>query len=232
MSLSDEASEKNLLIQLADRDIISQETILERFKEIPSVEKMRLKRERKSRNNEAYPDKAGPFHNANHKQELEKIDKQAEVNEVKEDKKKKEIKKNGRPPFAPDKEPRKKRVETPKSKPGLADLIVWTNDAFEDVSSTLNKAFLGANNKKNLRQLTKSEVCTLEALKIHALTNLDPMTPTDETSILKALSSDERSPKSFNDKLSDDNVSASEMPINSYKKKVIGAFVEHFFEIS
>ena len=47
MSLSDEAAEKNLLIQLADRDIISQETILERFKEIPSVEKMRLKREQK-----------------------------------------------------------------------------------------------------------------------------------------------------------------------------------------
>ena len=32
MSLSDEAAEKNLLIQLADRDIISHETILERFK--------------------------------------------------------------------------------------------------------------------------------------------------------------------------------------------------------
>tara|TARA_R110002096_G_scaffold190143_4_gene371105 strand:+ start:3297 stop:5321 length:2025 start_codon:yes stop_codon:yes gene_type:complete len=236
MSLSDEASEKNLLIQLADRDIISQETILERFKEIPSVEKMRLKRERKSRNNEAYPDKAGPFHNANHKQELEKIDKQAEVNENKDKgapgKDNKEIKKNGRPPFAPDKEPRKKRVETPKSKPGLADLIVWTNDTFEDISSTLNKAFLGVNKKKNLRQLTKAEVCTLETLKIHVLTNLDPMTPTDESSIMKALSSEERTPKAFSDKLSDENISASEMPINSYKKKVIGAFVEYFFEIS
>ena len=40
MSLSDEAAEKNLLIQLADRDIISHETILESFKEIPSVEKI------------------------------------------------------------------------------------------------------------------------------------------------------------------------------------------------
>ena len=56
MSLSDEAAEKNLLIQLADRDIISQETILERFKEVPSVEKVRLKREQKERGNDAYPD--------------------------------------------------------------------------------------------------------------------------------------------------------------------------------
>ena len=62
MSLSDEAAEKNLLIQLADRDIISHETILERFKEIPSVEKMRLKREGKERNKETVPVKVGPFH--------------------------------------------------------------------------------------------------------------------------------------------------------------------------
>ena len=38
MTLSDEAAEKNLLIQLADRDIISHETLLERFKEIPQIE--------------------------------------------------------------------------------------------------------------------------------------------------------------------------------------------------
>ena len=38
MILSDEAAEKNLLIQLADRSIISHETILDRFKEIPDVD--------------------------------------------------------------------------------------------------------------------------------------------------------------------------------------------------
>jgi len=72
MSLSDEASEKNLLIQLADRDIISHETILERFKEVPSVEKMRLKREDKDRSKENIPEKASPFHNPNKQFEMEK----------------------------------------------------------------------------------------------------------------------------------------------------------------
>ena len=42
MSLADETSEKNLLLQLADRDIISHETVLERFKEIAPVEKLDL----------------------------------------------------------------------------------------------------------------------------------------------------------------------------------------------
>ena len=81
MSLSDEASEKNLLIQLADRDIISHETVLERFKEIPQVEKMRLQRESKERGNEKLPDKASPFHNANHKKDMEKIEKQGKQQE-------------------------------------------------------------------------------------------------------------------------------------------------------
>ena len=61
MSLSDEASEKNLLIQLADRDIISHETLLERFKEIPQIENIRIKRELNKRDSVG-PEKAGPFH--------------------------------------------------------------------------------------------------------------------------------------------------------------------------
>ena len=35
--LSDEAATKQLLIQLADRDIKSQETLLERFRELPGI---------------------------------------------------------------------------------------------------------------------------------------------------------------------------------------------------
>lgn len=61
MSLSDEAAEKNLLIQLADRDIISHETLLERFKEIPQIENIRIKRELNKRDTVG-PEKAGPFH--------------------------------------------------------------------------------------------------------------------------------------------------------------------------
>ena len=236
MSLSDESSEKNLLIQLADRDIISHETVLERFKEIPSVEKMRLQREGKDRDKEKLPDKASPFHNANHKKDLEKIEKQGDQQEKKQENapqsKTKEVKDNGRPPFTPDEGPRKKRVETPKSTPGLADMIVWANDAFENISSTLNKAFLGANNKKNLRQLTKAEVCNLETLKIQVLSNLDPMSTPDENSILKALSLKAKIPTTLKEKLLSEKISASEMPINTYKKKIIGAFVEHYFDNS
>ena len=73
MSLADETSEKNLLLQLADRDIISHETVLERFKEIAPVEKIRLRREASDRKKDTMPKKAGPYHNPQHDNEIEKI---------------------------------------------------------------------------------------------------------------------------------------------------------------
>lgn len=72
--LSDEAAMKNLMLQLVDRDIISQETLLERFGEIASIEKVRIKREEKVRNNDPMvPPKASPFHNPNHKTDIAKL---------------------------------------------------------------------------------------------------------------------------------------------------------------
>jgi len=73
MVLADEASEKNLLIQLADRNIISSETLIERFGEIPEIEKIRIRREVKDRNRESMPQQAGPYHNPQHRNDLEKI---------------------------------------------------------------------------------------------------------------------------------------------------------------
>jgi len=72
--LSDEAATKQLLIQLADRDIISQETLLERFRELPTIEKIRVRREERTRTNDpGAPKKAGPFHNPQHKQDMAKL---------------------------------------------------------------------------------------------------------------------------------------------------------------
>ena len=73
ISLSDEAAEKNLLIQLADRDIISTETLRERFGEMPDIEKIRVNRESRERTGEKTPPKASPYHDPQHKQSLEKI---------------------------------------------------------------------------------------------------------------------------------------------------------------
>lgn len=73
MDLSNEDAEKALLIQLADRNLISEELIQTRFGFNNSIEKSRIKRESKERNTGKMNPKASPFHDANLDGALKKI---------------------------------------------------------------------------------------------------------------------------------------------------------------
>jgi hypothetical protein len=73
MALADEPAEKQLLINLWDRDIISDETILELFGRLPNIEKSRVKREMGERINETMPYKSSPYHNPMVESEYRKI---------------------------------------------------------------------------------------------------------------------------------------------------------------
>ena len=232
MSLSDEASEKNLLIQLADRDIISHETVLERFKEVPSVEKMRLKREDKDRSKENLPEKASPYHNPNKQFEMEKMDKQAKINEKVAEKKEKQapVNQNGRPQNKPDEGPRKQRTETPRSKPGVAEFIVWANKSFDKISEVTNEAYLSVLGKKNLRGLNKSQANELEEIKLHVLSNLNPMSDVSVESIQKIIGSTKKMPKKLQEKLNSTNTNLENMNIENFRKHAISCYIECFLD--
>lgn len=234
MNLSDDTAEKNLLLQLADRDIISHETILERFKEIPTVEKIRLKRELKERDASGTPDKASPFHNANHKKDLEKMDRQSELNEKNEKNKEdkgqpnapKPPNKEGRPLLKRDDKPRKKRVEKPKSKPGLAELITWSQNSYDKISESVTTAFLKMNNKKNLRQMTKSEMFDVERIKFDVLTNISLLSEVSDTAIHASLAEGKVTPKAFKEILRDKNIVIEDMAIDNFRQQAISCYVE------
>jgi hypothetical protein len=251
MSLSDEATEKNLLIQLADRDLISQETLLQRFKEIPQIEKIRIQREVEDRNNNVIPNKASPYHNPQHENDLEKIGLQTGKLLPKDVGLKSSVptdillqpkgspfggggspsspkvpNPNGRPPLSKDSGPRKQRVANPKSKPGVAELLVWTEAAWDNISEVLNDAFLNCNNKKNLRQLTKAEASDLEQLKIDVLTNLPILEDVTASAIHSILSSKKTTPQEFKNLLQDRSVSIDNMTIDNYRRNIIGLFIE------
>lgn len=72
MTLSDETAEKALWVQLVDRDLISVETLQERFGEDALVERLRIKKEKQDISNKVMPEKAGQFHNPEHQKDLEK----------------------------------------------------------------------------------------------------------------------------------------------------------------
>lgn len=224
MSLSDESSEKNLLIQLADRDIISSETLLERFKSIPQVERLRLKRESEDRKEDLLPPKTSPYHNPDHDKDLEKIDRQGKINE-RIAQKKSEVKDNGRPPFKQDEGPRKPRVAKPKSTPGLAGFISWAHSAYDQLS-TLAPGYLNHVGKSNLRQLTKSQAQELEHLKISVLLNMEPLSQVDESSICKALSSENHAYAEFIGNLSDLGISIENTNIDQYRREILGLYIE------
>jgi hypothetical protein len=73
IALADEAAERQLLINLWDRNIISDDTILELFGRLPAVEKARVKSEENNRTHETMPYKASPFHNPDKEHEYRKI---------------------------------------------------------------------------------------------------------------------------------------------------------------
>lgn len=79
MTLANEDAEKALLIQLADRNLISEETLQRRFGDNPDMERVRITRESKGRNSGRIPDKAGPYHDANTDSALKKIALQTQV---------------------------------------------------------------------------------------------------------------------------------------------------------
>jgi hypothetical protein len=257
MSLSDEAAEKALLIQLADRDIISHETILQRFKEIPQIEKIRLQREVSDREDEKNPNKASPFHTPQHKENLEKIALQSGKmlpqdlglkTSVPKDillqpkssplgggsqspNEKKPPNSNGRPQNSGDTQKRKQRIAKPKSQPGVAELFVWAEDSWDNISETLTTAFLNYKNKKNLRQLTKAEVADLEQLKLDVLTNIELFSTVNEEVIQKILASKLTTPKAFKDILSTNNISLDLMNIDKYRRSTLGLYIQSKLEM-
>lgn len=61
-NLSDDSAEKKLLVDLIDRDVLSGEFVQERFGADPEIETARMDQEKRKRDSEELPQKAGPYH--------------------------------------------------------------------------------------------------------------------------------------------------------------------------
>lgn len=211
MILSDDSSEKALLIQLADRDVISLETVRERFGENEEIETARVKKESKARDSYKIPPKAGPYHNAQQEDEYNKIalnKDQISIDQVsrvehnpqvpagqepggapKSGEPKKPKPENGRPKNANDTKPRKQRRVNPRSKPGRASALIWAVSAHKKITNALVSSFLAHCNKKNLRTLTKNQSDQLEMIKLTVLAQLELFQEINDQVILDILDS-------------------------------------------
>lgn len=213
MDLSNEEAEKALLIQLADRNIVSDELIQTVFGFDPDTEKNRLSRENRDRNSDRMIPKAGPWHDPQFNNALKKIALQtglAAPSQVglKLDKKKSGEKTTlemkmaapkptgpisetipgqpgqGRPKNSNDTSPRKTREFKPQTG---ASLQIWAIEAQEKISEILNPYLIEFYSKKNMRSLSSTEYTEAENTKTKIFLSLEPLSVVDEESVLSKL---------------------------------------------
>jgi hypothetical protein len=229
MSISDENAEKALLIQLSDRNIISDEMVIEKFKGNPEIERSRIKKENEDRENGDLPEKAGPFHNANFDKEMQKLDKQLKHNEKinKDRMASKPPGQNGRPIKKKDSTTRKQRSVKPRSSASISETIKWVNNSWDIISELVNSAFLHSIGKKHLRQLSKSEIKDLEFTKIDVLCNLKVYENVSEQDIIYLLSKGCISPKDFIQTIENKGITLDRIGLEDFRMEVLSSYTEY-----
>lgn len=221
--LSDEAALRSLMIQLVDRDIISEETLLERFKEIPKIEKTRIKRESRDRDNYKAPPKASPYHSPNHKNDVIKLGIQKDNVNSKEyyddlgipyqkppvipatpagpgrsaKKPAKSGPSGGRPQSTKDTNVRKQKRVLPRSGAASVNVALWAINAQKEISNQVNNFCLAHFNKKDVRSFTKEEFEKAEKLKLKTLVSMSAFEDINPETISKALSSNKKPSDEF-----------------------------------
>lgn len=202
MTLSDQAAEKALLVQLVDRDLISMETLIERFGENPLIEKARMVREKKQRKSNKIPKKASPWHNPQQDFDFKKIftqlgvitpselgleledrkegekTKQEQLNEIAEKRNVQATKNNrgipqqGRPKNSRDKQQRKQKRVLPRSSASAA--MIWAKTAQEQISKIILPGFMKEYDKTAVKQFTAKQFKDFESIKAAILYDLEP----------------------------------------------------------
>lgn len=198
--LTDQGAMNQLLLHLADRDLISVETLQSRLGMVPEVERLRQRREARLRKKRNMPQKASPYHTAQTDHELKKMFVQTKTvtpsevgleleprkdnedtpidHEVKVRGKNTDVSNKtkgepgqGRPLGAKDKQKRKTKKITP-SKASMAEAIAWAVDEHRKISNFVAPAYLKSLRKNDISEMTEAEARRLDALNLRLLSSL------------------------------------------------------------
>jgi hypothetical protein len=212
MQLDDPASMMQLMINLADRNIISDEFIQRQVKAKPNIEKKRIENEAKQRDRGTMQEKVSPYHAVDKDFAKEKIALQTGVaspsqvglklseknpdektalemrSKPKNDSPKVEQElpsgEPGRPKNSTDDMPRERRTFKPALK---ATTEIWAREAQDKIAKIINPVLLADFDKKNMRSLTAIENAKAEKVKFEILCSLIPNSEVTETSVATAI---------------------------------------------
>ena len=247
--LSDEAAQKKLLMDLADRDIISQETLLERFREIPSIERVRVRREERERSNDSNaPKKAGPYHNPQYKNDMVKIGMTKDIVDTEEyfdrlgiphreeeeeeapnsDPVQEEVEKEeerSEPVNEEGRPPFSRDTQPRKQKRVLprsgeaTSATLWAIKAQAKISDIMTPIACSHFKKKDARALSKVEVDQLEYLKLCILTGMKPFIDVTPELVKELVEAGTKPSSQFSDRVEENINSFSS--INNRKPTVL-----------
>lgn len=199
MSLRDEQAEKQLIVQLLDRNIISAERVHEIFDVETNIEIERLRREKELSEKEGVFTKFGPFRepmnmmDQEETMELQKdleVEKQREINKMakptdgpnqrnRPSQSPLHVRKNGRPSGTKG-IPHKKKRDTKPTGMGMgaidaAKIRAIAEDAFLMVEAAVTKRMLDARGVKYKKQLSRKDKLDLENLVSLVYINSNPL---------------------------------------------------------
>lgn len=214
MDLSNEDAEKALLIQLADRNIVSDELIQRAFGFDPDTEKSRLNRESRERTSERMVQKAGPWFDPEFKNSLKKISLQTGIATPSQvglelEKKKSNEKTlleqkislgptpganppglNSTPKGIPQQGRPKNSKDSEKRKTKEfspqtgASLNLWSLAAQTRIAEILNPVLLEFYDKKNMRSLSNVQYDETEEVKAKVFLSLEPFSNVDSNYVM------------------------------------------------
>ena len=95
-----------------------------------------------------------------------------------------------------------------------------------EVSYIIKNAFLSSLDKKNLRQLTKSQFKDLETLKLDVFTNLVEMEDVTNDKVIAILKQNKKTPKAFADYINESNINMDNSTIDDYHRMIIGRYIQ------
>jgi len=214
MDLSNEESEKALLIQLADRNLVSDELLQSRFGFDHEMEKIRINREEKERKSNKMTKKTSPWHDPQPENALKKIALQSGIASPSEvgldlddrkdgEKTNLEMRQSTKPtklakdspeslPGEPQqgrpklsKDTKKRKTKTFSPRSG-AKLNLWASKAQEKINEIINPIMLEFFDKKNLRSLSSNQSKELDSLKTGILFSLKPFSDINQELVSKA----------------------------------------------
>ena len=213
MQLDDPASMMQLMINLADRNIISDEFVQRQVKAKPNIEKKRIENETKQRNRGVMQEKVSPYHSVDKDFAKEKIALQTGVAtpsqvglklDPKSDDETPALEmrskprngapkveppsngpgERGRPKNSTDDKPRERREFKPALK---ATTELWAREAQDKIAKIINPVLLADFDKKNMRSLTADQNAKAEKVKFEILCSLIPNSEVTEMSVATAI---------------------------------------------